>query len=250
MIFSLTQGTQNEVFEVPIDANGNAVIDPNSEIGKLFFAAAVLQVDLCHYYYALKQYRKTSTRLSKDVIRTDTKFVWWADAMEEVVAWIRLVTSDVRRKAVHALNRQKRNQTLFTDASDVGFGMIFVVGETVFCAGESWSESDFTPWKYKHGPWIPDINQRECFSVEAAHVWLQQLGYDPADTDLRIDNMTARAANRRVWHPNYWINESLKRTHQADGNVWRWKSTEYVQSKLNFSDHPSRYPHLYANVKK
>jgi hypothetical protein len=37
MIFSLTQGTQHQVFEVPIDTNGNAVIDPNSEIGKLFF---------------------------------------------------------------------------------------------------------------------------------------------------------------------------------------------------------------------
>lgn len=37
MIFSLSQDTQHHVFEVPIDANGNAVVDPNSEIGKLFF---------------------------------------------------------------------------------------------------------------------------------------------------------------------------------------------------------------------
>lgn len=37
MAFSLTQDTQHNVFEVPIDVNGNAVIDPNSEIGKLFF---------------------------------------------------------------------------------------------------------------------------------------------------------------------------------------------------------------------
>ena len=37
MILSLTQGTQHQVFEVPIDTNGNAVIDPHSEIGKLFF---------------------------------------------------------------------------------------------------------------------------------------------------------------------------------------------------------------------
>ncbi len=38
MIFSLSQDTQHHVFEVPIDTNGNAVIDPNSEMGKLFFA--------------------------------------------------------------------------------------------------------------------------------------------------------------------------------------------------------------------
>lgn len=39
MIFSLTDGTQNHVFEVPIDIHGNAIIDPDSEIGKLFFSS-------------------------------------------------------------------------------------------------------------------------------------------------------------------------------------------------------------------
>jgi len=37
MLLSLSRDTQNHVFEVDIDSNGNAVIDPNSEIGKLFF---------------------------------------------------------------------------------------------------------------------------------------------------------------------------------------------------------------------
>lgn len=38
MIFSLTSGTQDQVFELPIDSNGKVTIDPNSEIGKLFFS--------------------------------------------------------------------------------------------------------------------------------------------------------------------------------------------------------------------
>ena len=38
MLLSLSKDTQNKVFEIPIDASGNAVIDPKSEIGKLFFA--------------------------------------------------------------------------------------------------------------------------------------------------------------------------------------------------------------------
>ncbi len=37
ILLSLTQGTQNHVFEIPIDEHGNAIIDPNSEVGKLFF---------------------------------------------------------------------------------------------------------------------------------------------------------------------------------------------------------------------
>ena len=37
MLLSLSRDTQNQVFEVDIDANGNAIIDPNSEVGKIFF---------------------------------------------------------------------------------------------------------------------------------------------------------------------------------------------------------------------
>lgn len=38
MLFSLSRDTQNQVFEIPIDAKGNAIIDPHSEIGKMLFA--------------------------------------------------------------------------------------------------------------------------------------------------------------------------------------------------------------------
>ncbi len=38
MFLSLTRDTQMHPFEVDIDANGNAIIDPNSEVGKLFFS--------------------------------------------------------------------------------------------------------------------------------------------------------------------------------------------------------------------
>lgn len=37
MLLSLSRDTQNQVFEVDVDANGNAIIDPESEVGKLFF---------------------------------------------------------------------------------------------------------------------------------------------------------------------------------------------------------------------
>jgi hypothetical protein len=37
MLFSLTRGTQNNVIEVPIDAQGHISIDPSSENGKLLF---------------------------------------------------------------------------------------------------------------------------------------------------------------------------------------------------------------------
>jgi hypothetical protein len=37
VIFSLTNETQAHVFEVPINADGSIIIDPDSEIGKLFF---------------------------------------------------------------------------------------------------------------------------------------------------------------------------------------------------------------------
>lgn len=39
MAFSLSQETQKHVFDVPINSDGQAIIDPNSEIGKMFFQA-------------------------------------------------------------------------------------------------------------------------------------------------------------------------------------------------------------------
>ncbi|PIR68348.1 hypothetical protein COU49_01365 [Candidatus Nomurabacteria bacterium CG10_big_fil_rev_8_21_14_0_10_35_16] len=36
-LISATSGTQNQVFELPIDVNGQIVIDPNTDIGKMFF---------------------------------------------------------------------------------------------------------------------------------------------------------------------------------------------------------------------
>lgn len=37
LLLSLSQDTQNHVIEIPIDENGNAIIDPKSEIGKIAF---------------------------------------------------------------------------------------------------------------------------------------------------------------------------------------------------------------------
>lgn len=37
VLLSLSQDTQNQVFEIPIDSQGNAIIDPASEVGKAFF---------------------------------------------------------------------------------------------------------------------------------------------------------------------------------------------------------------------
>ena len=40
MLFSLSQATQNQAVEVPIDAAGNVTIDPHSELGKMLFKTA------------------------------------------------------------------------------------------------------------------------------------------------------------------------------------------------------------------
>jgi hypothetical protein len=40
-LISATSGTQNQVFELPIDANGQIIVDPNTDIGKMFFTTDV-----------------------------------------------------------------------------------------------------------------------------------------------------------------------------------------------------------------
>lgn len=217
-----------------------------SIFGKLFFAAAVLDLDLCYYYYAIKQYRIMSRKMAKGiplsngVSTTGTGILvhWWTDALDHAKSWCeKALDPALRRMAGATCTGQP---TLFCDASDIGFGLVLINGGTVYASGEKWKESRFRNWADPR--WLADINQRETLAVEAGAEWIQILGFHPTTTHLRVDNMTARAAERKRWHANFFINESLCRTKH------RWRSTEYVNTKHNYADYGSRHPDQFYSV--
>ena len=213
-----------------------------SIFGKLFFAATVLQLHLDGFYYGIKFYRKTSHMLAKNFIHLDSELTWWRDALSDAQRWASDALQNQRR---YHIERAVASGTLFTDASDVGFGMMYFPfrGPPIAC-GESWATTVHRPWF--DPTWLPHINQRETITIELGATWMKQIGVKPQDTHLRVDNMTARKAIIVGRHNSFFINQSVQR-----GRVncpHGWKSAEYVNTKNNHSDLPSREPEKFPNM--
>lgn len=212
-----------------------------SIFGKLFFCSAVLSLPLFAFYYAIKQYRKVGYMLAKQQLTLESKIDWWTDSLHQVRLWCNMAIVNAPRKTVP---EHPEKWVIFADASDKGFGLVLLGYGIALSCGESWDDSSFRKWNDKG--WIPDINQREVIATEAATTWINMLGLQRAQVDLLVDNMTSRSANRLERSRNWHINAALARAHDVDPTSWR--SVEWISTKRNISDHPSRYPELYLPV--
>lgn len=56
LLLSMTRGTQNHVIEIPIDADGNAIIDPDSDVGKLLFEKVDGKMDFKGKFAEIAEY--------------------------------------------------------------------------------------------------------------------------------------------------------------------------------------------------
>ena len=196
--------------------------------GRLMFAAEVLQLPLYKWYYAIKFYRKFCSKMSKERQPDDTPILLWKAAHEQLCEWFACAIQNVRRYPVDS--DSNNGGVLFTDASDAGFGMVFIRGGTVIARGCKWSESRF--WRDEQ--FLPSINQRELFAVMEGAEWLISLGVQIKDIHLRIDNVAALSSIRKRRSNSFFLN---KRLQQAG---LRWASISYVSSEDNLADEPSR----------
>ncbi len=56
LLLSMTRDTQNQVIEVPIDVDGNAIIDPDSDVGKLLFEEVDGKMDFKGKFAEIAEY--------------------------------------------------------------------------------------------------------------------------------------------------------------------------------------------------
>lgn len=56
LLLSMTRDTQNQVIEIPIDADGNAIIDPDSDVGKLLFEEVNGKMDFKGKFAEIAEY--------------------------------------------------------------------------------------------------------------------------------------------------------------------------------------------------
>ena len=209
-----------------------------SIFGKLFFAAAVLKLPLYRFFYAIKLYRVISHNIAKakqvDQRENpgDTPIKWWAQSLADAKSWCNMCSTNRRAKVEKESDEYMQ---LYTDASDTGFGLVLLTNGDAISTGERWSDS--RPWNDSN--YLPSINQREAYAVEAGKRWVESM-FGPgacANIHLCIDNTTALFAWKKMYHRNFFINQSLKRA-----NAEEWASVSYVKSVDNLADHQSRHP--------
>ena len=232
----LTQRFVKKLLDIDYEHLPSTLEGVQSLFGKLFFAAGVLRLPLYEYYYAIKFYRK----LCRTHQVGDERITWWASAAMEVIDWCRAaIKNPVRR---HDAPLSETRWTLYTDASDIGYGLVlFGPDGQAYATGDTWARTEFRPWK--DAEWLPHINQREVLGVEVGERWLQLLGIRKEDVDLRVDNMTARKSANSDRSNHFWINEVISRMGRG-----RWRSVEFVKSAMNWADWPSRVPHIFETI--
>ena len=155
-------------------------------MGRLFFAAEILAIDLKHAYYAIKFYRAMCRRLTKGE-HPHTIVTWWSAAWEQLRWWLSMaLTNEVRY--IEAVTQSDTTATIFTDASTTGFGIVIINGGHVLEYGASWYHSKF--WRERG--YLPHITHLELWAVGTAVRLARACGIQSAH--LFVDNMAALAA--------------------------------------------------------
>ncbi len=206
------------------------VADVTSLLGRLFYAAEVLEIPLRFAYNAIKFYRRLTWRVDKGQLKPLDEVEWWAAAWTEVQWWISLAREN-RPVTLHDdVDDSSDEIDVFTDASDSGFGVVVVTNGKYFQRAGQWDTE--RPWKV--ASWLPHINQRELAAVLVAENLLKELHLDCRKARLHIDNTTALACLRRTRSKSYWLNALL--TSQAN----TWLSRDYISTEHNIAEGPSR----------
>ena len=213
-------------------------------MGRLFFAAEILAIDLKHAYYAIKFYRAMCRRLTKGE-HPHTIVTWWSAAWEQLRWWLSMaLTNEVRY--IEAVTQSDTTATIFTDASTTGFGIVIINGGHVLEYGASWYHSKF--WRERG--YLPHITHLELWAVGTAVRLARACGIQSAH--LFVDNMAALAALKNRRSTSYWMNSILtnhvwKLFDGSDADYLKeenWENffvtKQYVISKQNWADFASR----------
>lgn len=227
-----------------IDWQDTSLKNVQSIFGRLFFSASVLCLALDQHYYAIKFYRTVCRRESLRVGTDLNPLCWWRSAFESAQEWAR---SAIHNEPQKAFSKSITKYTLFTDASDHGYGIVLIFDGQVHVTGEAWTELSPEKTELRRKFWaansfMPSINQRELVTVMFAQVWLAELGISTEHVDLLIDNTSALACVRKGRSNAYWLNKVLSATPVTGihPKLVRWKTANYIASLLNLADKKSR----------
>jgi len=192
--------------------------------GKLRYAALVLDIPPCEFYYVIKFMRRRVAQVNDGSISRASDARPWRDTIPLMMRWTNLVLSGAPRCVTKVSSRVVH---LYTDASRIGFGIVMIADGEVTSFGGRWSMTE----RKQH------INELEILAVTKATQCLQTVLEDRA-VHLHIDNTTAMFCIRKKSSKKYWVNKRISELY-AD-SVVTFETVDYVSTDMNPADYYSR----------
>jgi hypothetical protein len=186
--------------------------------GLLNFCSAVMDVCRAGAYYATKFLR----RRTGDLLDQPTRF--WPVARSTMNAWSAKILST---PPVIATPHRAPTATIFTDASDAGYGVVvfFADGHTAVFGG-TWTETQK----------LENINVREALAVQIA---LTHINLRGCACELFIDNTSALECLRKGSSRSFALNVAVGAIRLCEQFPLICRM-QYVRSEHNRADLPSR----------
>jgi hypothetical protein len=198
-------------------------------VGRLLFASGVSRTPLAPYYFAIKWSKRITNKLNRGEMHPHDNVSVPPGTLAQFKRW----AATVRRPLEIITSTGLRGDfTLFTDASDYGWGAVLFNDGTaeIAVAGAQWS-----PAEKKE-----DISERELRAVTLATDRFRASLENAASVKLKIDNTSVlscvvRGVPRaeRLAQKAADVTRSLKLLNCAI-------TAEYVRSADNLADEPSR----------
>ena len=189
-----------------------------------------MKEDLSKRYHVMKYVRVIAKDIAKGSKHLETLTYIWPSIQQEIAEWLDIIIANPWRH-VTALNEANANfVTMWTDSSNSGYGIIIFKNNTFHIIAGKWSPSE----QQLH------INLKEMRTVMRATRDAKEL-LSGTRIRLFIDNNPAKSSLEKGYSPSFELNAEVSRVkddlqaiHASVDHV------EYVPSKLNPSDYPSR----------
>jgi hypothetical protein len=215
-------------FDALLSTGKATAIDLSAGFGLCIFASQALRRSLAREYYVIKFMRRVSrASMAHSWNRT---VVVWPCIIAEWASWIRsLRTESYTPRRPHPFT-----VTMYTDASETGWGVVLIYGDRAWSRGGPWSDAE----SKLH------INVLE---LEAIRIGLRLAAaiLGPCTVNALVDNTTAISWASRGRSRNYLANEIIKQMGQEAAALGiTLASLEYIESARNLADKPSRATQL------
>jgi len=197
--------------------------------GLLIFASAVKEIRRHQYYWCYKFMRRKVSQYADGAISEKVK--GWKCIQETWLKWVNECLKDPELKFSPSDRNliQRQKMTLYTDASNTGFGAVLFGGEVEqIVAGKWWTEKTISS----------HINVKELLAVRLA---LERLDFGDCSLILFVDNTTVIGQLAAQRANNFLVNAEIgKILDTCDHKGIQIQEIRFVKSEENVADYWSR----------